>query len=314
MKSEKRTSPEVKEISVAWFNGASDSGCTVSILNAVNPTIKNVLIDLIRPGYHLNLRFQSTIMAGSGELAVDMLREEKLENYILVVEGAIPTADGGIYGTVGEEEGKPITIQERVLDLADRAVAVIALGTCASFGGIFAAAPNPTGCQGIGDTLRKAKIYRPVINIPGCPPHPDWFIKTVIEIIHQGLDKVLKSLDELGRPKSFYGQLIHDLCPRRPYFDLGKFAEKIGEEGCLYYLGCKGPLTYADCPIRGWNNQSNWCVMSGGPCEGCAMPEFPDLPSPLYQKIVQKKLPGIRKDTDTKKLKVYLKGSSNSLP
>ena len=174
----------------------------------------------------------------------------------------------------------------RLESLASDALAVIALGTCSSFGGIPAASPNPTQCLSVEQVLEAAKIATPVVNIPGCPPHPDWFIGTVASILILGLPKP-GDLDEHRRPKTFFGTLIHENCPRRAYYDEGKFAKKLSDPGCLYELGCKGPVTYADCPTRLWNNGVNWCVGSGAPCMGCVEPGFPDLLSPLYEKMAQ---------------------------
>jgi hydrogenase small subunit len=210
----------------------------------------------------------------------------------LIVEGAIPKAEDGIYGAIGEKEGRAVTMVQRVESLGSNALSVIALGTCAAFGGIPAADPNPTGCVGVGEALRAANISTPVINVPGCPPHPDWLVGTLAHILLLGLPKA-EDLDEYGRPKAFYGQLIHENCPRRAYYDEGKFAKKLGDPGCLYELGCKGPVTYADCPLRLWNNGVNWCIGAGSPCLGCVEPGFPDLVSPLYEKMAASGLPNI---------------------
>jgi hydrogenase small subunit len=199
---------------------------------------------------------------------------------------------GGVYGTVGEKEGREIPMVEWVKSLAEDAMAVVALGTCASYGGIFGAKPNPTGCIGVSALLDKVGISTPVINVPGCPPHPDWFTGTVARVLLGGLPSA-EEVDDDGRLLTFYGKLIHENCPRRAYFDEGKFAKKFGDEGCLHELGCKGPLTYADCPIRLWNNGQNWCIGSGGVCIGCTQPEFPDLFSPMYVKVSDVDLPVI---------------------
>jgi len=135
-------------------------------------------------------------------------------------------------------------------------------------------------------------IDKPLVNIPGCPPHPDWFVGTVASILLNGLPKA-EDLDDNLRPLAFYGKLIHENCPRRAYFDEGKFAKKPGDEGCLYELGCKGPITYADCPLRRWNNGTNWVIGAGAPCNGCTQPEFPDLVAPFYEKLVDIELPTI---------------------
>ena len=282
----------VNEVPVVWIQGATCSGCSVSVLNATAPELRQLIIDQVVPGTHINLRFQATLMAGSGEPTLQVLADTAREDrgqFLLVVEGAVPTAEGGLYCQVGERDGKGVPFLQHVLDLASSARAVIALGTCASFGGIFAGQPNPTGCRGTGEVLRENGIDTPTINVPGCPPHPDWFTTTVLTVLLKGLPGP-EDLDEVGRLKTIYGCLIHENCPRRPYFDQGKFAKHFGEEGCLYELGCKGPQTYADCPIRHWNSGVNWCIDAGAPCIGCTEPEFPDKTAPMYEKITVERL------------------------
>jgi len=279
----------VKEITVIWLQAAACTGCSVSLLNAQNPSVKNLLVDEVIPGTHINLRFHATVMAGSGDLALSYLDdtvELKKGGYILVIEGAIPTRDGGYYGAMGERDHAPTTMAERVSAAAANAMAVLAVGTCASFGGISAAAPNPSDAMPAGTFLKSRGIEKPVVNIPGCPPHPDWIVGTITGVLLNGLPSAA-DVDDLGRPLAFYGKLIHENCPRRAAFDEGRFAKKFGDDGCLYELGCKGPVTYADCSIRRWNSGTNWVIGAGAPCNGCTQPEFPDLLAPLYEKIGQ---------------------------
>jgi hydrogenase small subunit len=277
-----------EEYTVIWLAGAACTGCSVSVLNTVSPTIKNVLIDEVIPGKHINLRFHPAIMAGQGKIAVEVLdqtKKEKKGGYILVIEGAVPTSQSGEYCMVarGDMEEEPVLSQ--ILSLGSDALAVLALGSCAAFGGIPAGSPNPTGCRSVSEVFESHNISVPLINIPGCPPHPDWFLGTVASVMLLGLPKP-EDLDEFLRPKAFYGNLIHENCERRAYYDEGKFAKKFGDPGCLYELGCKGPVTHADCPIRRWNNATNWCIGAGSPCIGCCGPGFPDLVSPFYEKIL----------------------------
>jgi hydrogenase small subunit len=284
---------ETREMPVIWVQAATCSGCSVSVLNSAAPKITDLLLSEVIPGRHVNLRFQATVMAGSGEPVVEVLDAAAKGDpgtYVLVVEGSIPTKDGGVYGTLGEAP-----MVDRVIPLAENAAAVIGLGTCASFGGIFAADPNPGGCVSVGDLLRERGIDTPLINVPGCPPHPDWFVGTVATILVGGLEAV--KVDELGRPVRFFGQLIHENCPRRAYFDEGKFAKHLSDEGCLYELGCKGTITHADCPLRRWNNGTNWVIGSGAPCNGCVEPEFPDLISPFYERLPEEALLVPRKES-----------------
>ena len=288
-------SATVQEKSVIWIQASSDSGCSVSVLNSVRPEIHTVLLDELVPGQHINLKFQATIMAGQGQPVVKILDDatESKGGYILVVEGAVPLRDNCC--SLGEKDGKKVSMAQRVKDLAKSADAVVALGTCASFGGIFASHPNVTECVGVGDLLKKEGIEKPLINIPGCPPHPDWFLGTVAQVVLFGLPGP-DAFDELCRPKLFYGQLIHENCPRRAHFDAGRFAKTLGEPYCLYLLGCRGPLTHADCPTRQWNGGVNWCIENNHPCIGCCEPEFPDGTSPFFEKTPGVHAPALRKD------------------
>jgi len=278
---------KVVEYPAIWIAGASCSGCSVSLLNAVSPSIQNVLVDPVIPGKHVSLKFHATIMAGSGEPVVRVLRDtskQKPGEYLLIVEGSIPTGEDGLYCTLGELDGREITMKEMVKELARNALALLSVGTCASYGGIPSGAPNPTGAKSVMEFLKDEGIDKPLINLPGCPPHPDWMVGTIANILINGLPGE-DDLDDKLRPKSFYGILIHDNCPRRGFFDAGKFARNPSEEGCLYEIGCKGPVTYADCPIRHWNNGVNWCIGAGAQCIGCVEPDFQDILAPMFQKI-----------------------------
>ena len=278
---EKLLAASVAEYPVIWIQGGSCTGCSVSVLNSLSPKIQEVLVNQVVPGSHVSLRFHPTVMAGSGEVAMKAMDDTAMKKggYILVVEGSIPTKDDGIYCEIGEVAGNARTMLESLVSLGTDAMAVIAIGACSTFGGIPASGPNTTGCKGVKEIFTEKGITTPVINLPGCPPHPDWFVGTVATVLIGGLGAV--ELDDLGRPTAFYGKLIHDNCPRRGHFDKGEFAKKYSDPGCLFELGCKGPVTYADCPIRLWNGGTNWCVGSGGPCAGCANPGFPDDVAPF---------------------------------
>lgn len=280
-------SEKVLEIPAVYIAGAACSGCTVSLLNAVSPSIQNLLIDPIIPGKHVSLRFHATVMAGQGEPVMRVLREtrkEKSKEYLLIIDGSIPMGENGSYCLLGEINGEEVTMKDMAAGLGRDALAIIAVGTCASFGGIPSGSPNPTGARSVSDFMKTEGISKPIINIPGCPPHPDWMMGTIAGILLNGLPSE-KELDDLRRPKAFFGKLIHDNCPRRAYFDAGQFARHTGEPGCLYEIGCKGPLTYADCPTRMWNNGVNWCIGSGAQCIGCVEPDFHDKFAPMFEKI-----------------------------
>lgn len=273
----------LQEVPVIWLQGSSDSGCSESVLNSLNPKIQDLLLGPVGQK-HLSIRFHDTIMAGAGEVAMKALEDAASKpGFVLVVEGAIPTGADGVYCTVGEKNGRGIPVLEHFTNLAPDASAVIALGACATHGGIPAAEPNVTAIKGVGQVMKDNKIDVPLINIPGCPPHPDWFVGTVAAILIGGLESV--ELDDEKRPVMFYSETVHDLCERRGMFDAQVFAKKLSDPSCLYELGCKGPVTYADCPTRLWNGKTSWCVASNAPCAGCASMEFPDKLSPLYDKV-----------------------------
>jgi hydrogenase small subunit len=276
----------VKEYPIIWLQASTCSGCSVSVINTIHPSIKNVILEQVLPGHQLKMIYHGTLMAATGSLSVATAKEAVTKydgKYVLVVEGAIPTKDNGIYGSIGEENEKLITMLDWIRLLGPHAMATLTVGTCAAYGGMPAAKPNPSGCMGTTDVYKMLNITTPVINIPGCPCHPDWFIGTVAKILLYGMPKP-KEIDELGRLKLFFGRSVHNRCINRDYMDEGIFAEKFGDEGCLLELGCKGPFTYADCPIRLWNGSVNWCIGAGGPCIGCTEKGFPDEHSPIYQR------------------------------
>ena len=267
---------------VIWLQGQSDSGCSVSLLNTTHPSISEVLLKII------SLRYHSTIMTGTGESANSPLEDIKKDasgKFILIVEGAIPK--DGAYCIIGEKDGKQISINDALLDLAPHAAAIVAVGACAAFGGIPAARPNPTGAMSVSQFLGK-----PVVNIPGCPSHPDWIVGTLVHILLYGMPE----LDEHGRPTMFFSKLIHENCPRYYYFADGQYATNFGEEGCLIQLGCKGPVTHSDCASRRWNSGVNWCIDNGGMCIGCCSPTFPDGTGAIYASLPENMWP--KKDND----------------
>lgn len=276
----------VKEYPLIWMQTSACSGCSVSVINTIHPSIKNVILDQILPGCQLFLNYHSTLMAATGHLSTDTALETARKakgRYIYIVEGAIPTAEGGVYGTLGEENGRPVTLLEWVRRLAPDAMAILTVGTCAAYGGVAAARPNPSGARGMGDVLKTLSITTPIVNIPGCPCHPDWFIGTVARVLLYGLPKP-KELDENGRLKIYFGKTVHNRCINRDCMDEGLFATNFGDAGCLLEIGCKGPFTYGDCPLRQWNSGVNWCINANAPCMGCTEPGFPDAHSPLYQR------------------------------
>ncbi len=291
-------SERVREHPAIWYQASACSGCVVAALNGVAPNVRDLIVDQLAPGHHVSLKFQPTIMAGSGKVAVEVLAaaEEASEEYLLVIDGALPTAAGGLFGRAAGGKGES-TMHQRALELAEKASAVVALGTCAAYGGMHAASPNPTGCVSVADALSEAGIEKPIVNVAGCPPHPDWFTGTVGHALLFGWPTA-DEVDGVGRPKRFFGRLLHDLCQRRGDFEASRFAKSVGEPGCLYELGCKGPWTHADCPEREFNGGLNWCVQAGSPCHGCVEPFFPDVASPIYRKVGLPELPRVALDKD----------------
>ena len=267
---------KVAEIPVLWMATGACSGCSVALLNSGSPAIQELLLDEVLPGKHVSLGFHTTVMGAAGEQAMQMVenvRRNSSGRYVLVVDGATAGTEDGLYCTVGELQGKRISGYEQVVKLSKDALAVLAVGQCAAFGGIPAAAPNPTGCLSIGEIFQREQIETPYVNIPGCPPHPDWIVGTIATLLLGGLEAL--KLDQQHRPAPFFQQCIHDNCQYRGHFERGQFAEHYGEHGCLIKLGCKGPITYADCPIRKFNNGTSWCCEAGHPCIGCCHPDFP---------------------------------------
>ena len=245
---------------VIWLHLSECTGCTESMLISEHPAIDKLILDLVSLDYH------ETLFASAGYQAEAARKASMAANkgkYLLVVEGAVSVKDGGIYCKIGGR-----TAIEMVNECAKDAAAVIALGSCASWGGMPSAQPNPTGCVGVSEVWKG-----PVVNIPGCPPNPYNFLSTVVHYITYGR---LPDLDNQGRPKFAYSCLIHENCERRPHFDAGRFAEEFGDAGhragwCLYRLGCKGPETYANCPavLFGDAGGGCWPVGTGHPCIGC---------------------------------------------
>jgi len=246
---------------VIWLSFQECTGCVESLLRSSHPTLEHLILDLI------SLDYSETLSAAAGHQAEAAKAASILENkgkFILVVDGAIPTKDKGIYCKIG---GK--TALEILNETAPHAGAIIAMGSCASWGGVAAAGVNPTEAKGIPELLPGKKV----VSIPGCPPNPYNLLSTVLYFL---TFNKLPELDSKGRPKFAYGRIIHENCERRPHFDAGRFAMQFGDDmhrqgGCLYKLGCKGPETYANCSsvLFGETGAGTWPVGIGHPCFGC---------------------------------------------
>lgn len=252
--------------SVIWLSFQECTGCTESLTRSHTPTIEGLIFDAISLDYH------HTLQAASGDAAEharEQAMKENFGNYLLVVDGSIPLGDPG-YSTIAG-----ISNLDMLKETAKGAAAIISVGSCAAFGGLPHANPNPTGAASVSDIITD----KPIINVPGCPPIP--VVITGVFLHYLTLGKI-PELDGLGRPKAFYGQNIHDRCYRRPFYERGQFAETFDDEGaragwCLYKLGCKGPVTYNACATIKWNQGTSFPIESGHGCLGCSEPRFWDM-------------------------------------
>lgn len=259
---------------VVWLHMAECTGCSESLLRSDTPTIDSLIFDYISLEYH------ETVMAASGWQAEENLEnaiEKHKGNYVLMVEGGIPMGDKEHFLTIGPL-GKSGCELARMA--SENAYAVLAIGTCSSFGGIQAADPNPSNAKPLSKVINKN-----VINVPGCPPSEKNIVGNVLQLL---LFKELPALDIFNRPKWAYGLRIHDLCERRGHFDAGEFVQAFGDEGakngfCLYKMGCKGPYTFNNCSRERFNQHTSWPIQSGHGCIGCSEPNFWDTMKP-YEK------------------------------
>jgi hydrogenase small subunit len=253
--------------SVIWLSFQECTGCTESLTRSFSPTVENLILDTISLDYH------HTLQAAAGD-AAEHAREAAMHanagEYLVVVDGSLPgpKANPG-YSTIAG-----ISNYDMLMETVADAAAVIAVGSCAAFGGLPKADPNPSGAVAVQDLVKD----KPVINVSGCPPLPMVITGVLAQYLTFGK---LPELDEYNRPLAFFGQSIHDRCYRRPFYDKGLFAETFDDEGakkgwCLYRLGCKGPMTYNACATMKWNGGTSWPVEAGSPCLGCSEPRFWD--------------------------------------
>ncbi|RBW71163.1 Ni/Fe hydrogenase [Bacillus taeanensis] len=258
----------IKKINLIWLELNGCSGNIISLMNGTNPDLEYMITSMV------NLVYSNSLMTAEGDKAIEKLSNvlNEGEEFILAVEGAVALKNNGLYNVIGRWNGEPLTGLKAAKMLGEKAKYVIAIGACAAHGGVSAAKPNPSQSVGLQSVLE-----RKVIKLPGCPCHPDWFLGTLAHLLLYGEPE----LDQRERPKLFYSTLIHDRCPRRPYFDRGIFAKKLGDKECLFKLGCRGPVTRIDCPTREWDGYVNWPIGAGTPCIGCAQFGFPDQMAPF---------------------------------
>jgi hydrogenase small subunit len=260
---------------VIWLRGQDCAGNTEAFLRASDPTIAELLLDLLSIEYH------ETLMAPAGS-AADRSLAEAMERYpdgyIAIVEGGVPLAEDGVYCMIG---GRPF--RDIVREVCDGALATIAVGSCAFDGGTPGASGGPTGAVGVGQVVPDARL----ITLPGCPLNVENLTAT---IVHYLTFKQFPVTDGRGRPLFAYGGLIHNQCERRAYFEFGQFVQAWGDEAaqkgwCLYKMGCKGPEVFANCPTVEYAEGTSWAVRAGTGCIGCTMPQFWDDMGPAYLRL-----------------------------
>ncbi len=260
--------------SVIYLSYQECTGCGESLTRSFSPTLESLIFNA------MSLDYYETLQAAAGTAAEAARKTAMKENwgkYLLVVDGAVPVGNDGVYCTIAGESAVDI-----LTEAAKGAAAVVSVGTCAAFGGIPHANPNPTGAVAVSQIVRD----KPVVNVSGCPPVPEVITGVLAHYLTFGS---IPELDHLGRPKVFFGETIHDRCYRRPFYDQGKFAKTFDDEGarngwCLYELGCKGPVTYNACATVKWNQGTSYPIESGHGCLGCSEPDFWDKGS-FYQAL-----------------------------
>jgi len=264
---------QARRQSVIWLSFQECTGCTESITRSHQPSLESLIFDLVSLDYH------HTLQAAAGE-AAELARMQAMRDnfgkYLLIVDGSIPTADPAYSAIAG------VSNLDMLTETAKGAAAIVSVGTCAAYGGLPKAGPNPTGAVPVSAIVKD----KPIVNVPGCPPIPVVMTGVLAHFLTFGR---LPELDALGRPKAFYGDTIHDRCYRRPFYDQGKFAQTFDDEAarqgwCLFKLGCKGPVTYNACATTKWNDGTSFPIQSGHGCIGCSEPDFWDA-GPMYRAL-----------------------------
>lgn len=279
---------------VVWLQLQECTGCMESALRSGGTTVEEVVLNL------LSVNYNELLMAAAGEAAEKALAETNAKKHILVVNGSIPTKDGGIYCTIGGKSAEQV-----LRESAENADIILAVGACAVYGSVQAAKPNPTGAVGVDEIIKD----KAVINVSGCPPIGEVITASLTYILTHGEPP---EVDSEGRPLFAYGQRIHDSCPRRPHFDASQFVRTFDDAGaregwCLYDVGCKGPSTFSPCPIVQWNMKSGWPIGAGHPCIGCTERDFFDRFSPFYQ--VLPSVPGFGVEATAEKVGLGFTGA-----
>lgn len=273
---------------VVWLHFQECTCCSESFIRSSHPIVADIVLDKI------SLDYTETLQAASGhqaEAALQDAMKNNYGNYILCVEGSVPTGADGTYCCIGGRSALDI-----VREAAAGAKAIIAWGSCACNGCVQASNPNPTGATPIDKIIQG----KPIVKVPGCPPIGEVMAGVITHVLT--FDR-LPQLDGLGRPKAFYSKRVHDSCYRRPYFDAGLFVESFDDENarkgyCLYKVGCRGPVTYNACGVIGWNNGVSNPIQSGHPCIGCSEEKFWDN-GPFYNHLANVSGFGVEGNADT---------------
>jgi hydrogenase small subunit len=283
----------IKEIDILWITaGLGCDGDTIAMTAATQPSIEDIVLGGI-PGIP-KVNFHNPVLAY--EVGEDFMKffydaaDGRIEPFILVIEGSIPDEKNkteGYWAGFGTDPstGQPIATCDWIDKLAPKAWAVVAAGTCASYGGIHGMEGNPTGAMGLGDYLGwtwKSKAGLPLINIPGCPVQPDNFMETLYHLLQFAAGTgPMVALDALLRPRWLFSETVHEGCDRGGYYEQGDFTEEYGRKTCIVKLGCWGPVVQCNVGKRGWMGGLGGCPNVGGICIGCTMPGFPDKFMPL---------------------------------
>jgi len=278
----------VDELHVLWISeGMSCDGDTVSITASRQPAIEDVVNGVLPniPKVHLHNKVLAYSLGGEDFLKpFRAAARGELKPFVLVIEGSIPNeeakTEGYWSGFGNDENGQPIPLTTWIDWLAPKAWGVVAVGTCATYGGIHAMAGNPTGSMGLNDYLGKTFLSAgglPVVNIPGCPVQPDNFMETFVWLLRMAAGKApLIPLDDMFRPTWLFGKTVHEGCDRAGYYEQSDFAKDYNSPKCQVKVGCWGPVVNCNVPKRGWMNYIGGCPNVGGICIGCTMPGFPD--------------------------------------
>jgi len=287
----------VKVVHAYWLAGMSCDGCSVAVTGATSPSVEDLFLGRL-PGVPRVVLHHPVTSVESGDAFIrnyELAAEGKLNApYVIIFEGSVPNEDlaaatGGYWCAMGSETvPKPIPTTSWLARMAPGAAAVIAIGTCATWGGIPAAIGNPTGSMSVMDFLGKdylSALGLPVINVPGCSPVGDNFTETIATVLLflNGFGP-LPEFDELGRPAWLFNQTVHQQCVRAGFYEEGTFAERYGDPECLVEIGCWGPVVQCNITSRGAINHVGGCMNTGGVCIGCTMPGFPDRFAPFYKR------------------------------